>query len=345
MTSFGEKKSHFLNKNRPKDVIGFGALNVDLIYQVKSPQLLGEEEQKFRPGREIYGSYQEFETSLALFNRVGEKVWQSGGGQAANTIYALAKMGFEVGFVGKVGRDKFGQFLIESLEGIDVSRVRKDKFSGVCLVLLDEKGERSNLVFPNANDFLTFNEIDLFYLEKTEFLHLSSFVGEISFRTQKSVAEILSSKVKISFDLGELYARKGIKALKPLIERSYIFFATDQEISILTGRNYLEGAKEILSLGPEIVVCKKGEEGSHIFSQSENFLMPSESVEVVDKTGAGDVYAAGFLAGLLLKKSLHDCAFLATKAAALSISGYGRENYPDHNFLEIVLAQIEANKS
>ena len=102
------------------------------------------------------------------------------------------------------------------------------------------------------------------------------------------------------------------------------------------GKLYLNKTK-LLDAGPELVVCKKGQLGSHIFKTSVDFEIPAERVEVVDRTGAGDVYDAGFLAGLLLELPLDRCAALATKVAARSITGYGRDRYPDRAFLDAFL--------
>ena len=104
----------------------------------------------------------------------------------------------------------------------------------------------------------------------------------------------------------------------------------DKEDSIELAMKYYyeQGCRELLNYGPDVVVCKKGREGSSVFSQEEAFAVPVEVVEVVDNTGAGDVYNAGFLAGMILGKSLRDCALFATRVAAKSLSGFGRDCYP-----------------
>jgi ribokinase len=89
-----------------------------------------------------------------------------------------------------------------------------------------------------------------------------------------------------------------------------------------------------MEIGPSIVVCKKGRQGSHIFTGEEDFEVPAIEVEVVDNTGAGDVYNAGFLAGLFLGKSLEESAHFATKVAAKSVTGYGRDCYPTEEDLK-----------
>lgn len=307
-------------------VIGFGALNVDLIYKVKKlPDGL-------IPGGETVGQYDEFAEMLKILPEMGELKGKSGGGQAANTVVALSRMGFKAGYIGKVGGDDEGDFLIQSMEGVHTSHICKSGRSGMCIALLDESGDRSNIILPNSNDNLSYDELDLDYIKSARFLHLSSFVGDVPFEAQKRVAQA-SPAGKISFDPGELYARRGLTALLPIIKNTFIIFPTDREIELMTGKDYKSGARELRENGVAIVACKRGERGSYILAENGAFDMPTERVTVVDKTGAGDVYAAGFLAGLFSGYPLRDCALMGTKAACLSITGYGRAKYPDENIL------------
>jgi ribokinase len=148
--------------------------------------------------------------------------------------------------------------------------------------------------------------------------------------------EVLPSQVKVSLDPGELYAWRGMEAILPLVERASIVFATDHEICMLMGTaDYKAGCKEIAALGPEIVVCKRGEEGAYLLSPEGAAEFSHEGkAAVVDNTGAGDVYDAGFLAGLLLGRRLPECLAFAHQVAAKSLGGYGRERYPEAGDLE-----------
>jgi Sugar kinases, ribokinase family len=145
---------------------------------------------------------------------------------------------------------------------------------------------------------------------------------------QKAALEHLLPHGKMSFDPGEIYARRGLKQIKPFIERCSVLFVTDKETALLTSMGYERGCKNLLSYGPEIVVCKRGKEGSSVLTREEFFMVPAEEVEAVDTTGAGDVYDAGFLAGMILGKPLKDCAFFATRVAGKSVTGFGRDCYP-----------------
>jgi sugar/nucleoside kinase (ribokinase family) len=95
----------------------------------------------------------------------------------------------------------------------------------------------------------------------------------------------------------------------------------------------------LLGMGPEILVCKRGERGSRVFTRKTDFEVKAVPVEVVDNTGAGDVYDAGFLAGMFLGQSLEACARFAARVAAKSITAYGRECYPTREDLDRFLKE------
>ncbi len=321
------------------DLVGLGALNVDIIYEIKRPQLPSEI--KLEKGGEVFASAEEFEAIQGWINRVGRFVWQSGGGQAANTSYALALMGFKVGFMGVVGEDKFGDFILETLDGVDTSRIKRRGRTGICLVILDEKGERTLMVFPNANDTLSFEDLDVEYASNTRFLYLSSFAGKLPLKAQIKLVNTVPDSVKVAFDPGALHVGKGMKSILPIISRSQLIFLNEEELRVLTGRSDGKGAKRLLSSGAEIVVLKRGAKGSTVYTEEGFFHVPAERVEVVDATGAGDVYAAGFIASLLKGFDLKLAARIATRLAAISIQGYGREKYPTKDEFDEVLEEVK----
>jgi sugar/nucleoside kinase (ribokinase family) len=314
-----------------KDVVGIGALNLDLVYEVKTLAALRNEGWPLEAGRETSLPPGEFKKLLVELEHQGQLQFRSGGGSAANTVVALARMGFQTGFVGRVGSDEEGALILSEMQGVDLAQVKANGASGVCLVVLDRRLDRALVVQPNVNDDWSFADLDVSYLSETRYLHLSAFVGERPFDAQRRLMEVLPAGVKVSLDPGEFYARRGTTAILPLIKRSSILFATKDEISLLTGADdYHAGCKEIASLGPEAVVCKRGKDGAYLFSQKEEAeFRPQGKTEVIDNTGAGDVYDAGFLAGLLLKKPLTDCLAFAHAMAAKSLGGYGRSRYPD----------------
>lgn len=317
-----------------KNIVGFGALNLDLIFEVEDLRSISTNGFRLGPGEEGFGSDEEFESLLEQLKRFGTLKSKSGGGSAANTLVALARMGFPTGFIGKIGEDEEGDFLVGDLEPVRIDLIRRGQRSGVCLVVLDRHQDRFLFVRGNANSTLTAEEINFDLLKDISWVHLTSFVGESPFEAQKVLLGRLESSVKVSLDPGEIYAKKGLKKIEPFLKRCGILFLTEKEIGLLTHQDLHAGVESLMKAGPSVLVCKRGRQGSHVFTEQKDFEVPAVQVDVVDNTGAGDVYNAGFLAGIFLRRSLEESALFATIAAAKSVKGYGREKYPTEEDLQ-----------
>lgn len=256
------------------------------------------------------------------------------GGSAANTIYALAKLGVSTGFVGAVGADAEGKVLLKHLEkvGTDISRiVTKPAPTGFVLGLSDHHGQRALYVKAGANSFLEETDLDWAYLKQARLLHLSSFVDKRQLELQKQVVASLPSTVEISLAPSALYAALGLKALASLVARASFLFLNRDELRALTGQGTLSGARACLKLGCRQVIVTlgkgvplgqltakaEGEERDKVVSayavesQGEFYLKAEKRlVRQVEGTGAGDAFAAGFLFGYLRGQGPEECAYL-----------------------------------
>jgi ribokinase len=286
------------------DVIGFGALNVDSLLKVD--RIAGPEEESFI-----------------------ENYTEACGGSAANTTVGLARLGCKVGFIGKVADDHEGKLQIDTFnsEGVDTNGIihAKQGKSGAVLGFVDKKGARALYINPGVNDTLESREINLEYVAQTSYLHLSSFVGEKPFRAQKKLVGMLPNNIKVSFDPGAIYAQKGLAAIDPLIRNSHVFMPNSIELEQITGEpDYRKGAEVILEMGVKIVVVKLGVKGCYVTDGEDKFLVDGFPVKVVDTTGAGDAFNAGFLYGLLdNKNNLYECGRLGNYVASRSVTAMG----------------------
>ena len=285
------------------DVIGFGALNVDMLFKVD--RLAGAEEESFI-----------------------EDYTEACGGSAANTVVGLARLGCKVGFIGKVAGDREGKLQIDCFktEGVDTSGIietTKGK-SGSVLGFVDKKGARALYINSGVNDTIEPRELKWDYVSQTKFLHLSSFVGEKSFRTQKKLLGSLPSDVKISFDPGSVYAQKGFASIEPVIRSSYVLMPNAVELELLTGEaDYCKGADFMIEMGVKIVAVKLGSKGCYVTDGRERLRIEPFKVKVVDTTGAGDAFCAGFLYGLINNKSLSECGRLGNFVASRCVMEMG----------------------
>ena len=298
------------------DVIGFGALNVDKLFRVN--RLAKAEEESFI-----------------------EDYSETCGGSAANTAIGLTRLGRKVGFIGKVGCDREGDLLLKDFhdEGVDTAgtiRAEQGK-SGSVMGFVDKKGARALYVDSGVNDTITLDDVNTRYASRAQFLHLTSFVGETSFQTQKRLLDALPENVKVSFDPGALYARKGYAAVEPILRKTYVLMPNAIEIKLLTGKlDYCQAADLMVGQGVKIVAVKLGANGCYVTDGRERHLIEPFNVQVVDTTGAGDAFCAGFLYGLINEKSLEECGRLGNLVASRCIMQMGaRAGLPFAKDLEL----------
>ena len=291
-------------------IVGSGALNLDLFYEVEDLRPFGLE-----PGGEVWGSREEFLALKAALKREGRFITASGGGSAANTIYALKSWGFETGFIGIVGEDEEGEQVLAELYGVELSRVVKRGRTGLCLIVLDAQRDRAIFVSPHSDEEALLERN--FSTTKEEWLHLSSLVTDEGFSFHLGLKE--KHLGPVSLDPGEVYARRG-KGLLPLLRGAEVLFLTEQEL-LLLGEEALTGLAKRICL-------KRGRAGARLFDGATFEVPPARAPKVVDNTGAGDVFDAGVLAGLLSGLGLAAAGRLAADLAALSLRDYGRRGYP-----------------
>ena len=308
------------------EVVGLGALNIDHIYRVE--RILDDGE------------------------AVVDETASFPGGSAANTIYGLAKLGVSTGFTGVVGDDAEGKIMLQDFHkvGVDTSqiRVKPRAKTGSVLCLSDKFGKRSLYVLPAANNLLTIDDLDLAYINQARILHLSSFVDDKQFKVLLELMNELDPSIKVSFAPGALYAAKGLKALTPILSKTYVLFINQSELHQLTGEDILAGVESCLKQGCCIIAVTLGkgrrlELGKGISrrtvtavsyirdAESEYAIEPSSrnTVSEVNTTGAGDAFATGFLYGLINGKGLEVCGRLGNIVAQFSITKMGaRQGFP-----------------
>lgn len=304
------------------EVVGLGALNIDHMYRVE--RILDD-------GETVVNEAKSFP-----------------GGSAANTIYGLAKLGVNTGYTGVVGGDAEGEIMLEDFRkvGVDTSpiRVKPEVKTGSVLCLSDRLGKRSLYVAPGANSLLTLDDLDLIYINRAKWLHISSFADDRQLRVLLELMDRLDSSVKLSFAPGVLHAIKELTILRPILNRTHLLFVNQREIRHLTGEDVITGAKSCLKQGCHMVVVTLGkgtrlELGRRTITavcyirdaESEYAIEPSSQdiVSEVDATGAGDAFAAGFLYGLLKGKGLKECGCLGDIVARFSLTKLGaREGLP-----------------
>jgi ribokinase len=295
------------------DIIGFGALNMDYLHRVDQLVLDGE-------------TYIHHTT-------------RSPGGSAANTIYGLSRLGMKVGLIGAVGHDEDGKAILDDLKqvGVDTSRIRivDDAPTGSAIGFVEEKGRRALYVSPGANSRIERDDIELAYVAQARILHLTSFVDEKQLAVQEWLVEKIPPQVQVSFAPGSIYARRGADALSTILHRTAFLFVNEDEAKDLGGM------RGLFDRGCQVVVITLGEKGCRVVNAAasgrseEGHLIEAVATSVVDTTGAGDAFAAGFLYGVLGQRDLVTCGRLGNLVASKSIAAIGaRANLPTLDGLE-----------
>ncbi len=323
--------------------IGFGSLNLDEFWEV-SGRFLSQLE--LQPGEEYVRDVAWFRTVYPTLEAEGILKGVDPGGSAANMIAALFKMGFATGFYGATGSDGEEHLALGSLGKPEDLRIRKVGLpAGRCLALIDRddtKRDRTLVVLPNSNDLAGSEEPDVDYFQQAQWVHLTSFVSLEPLEVQARLVDRLDDSTRVSFDPGAVYVAKGLHSLLPVLRRTDLLFITREELASLTSYSGIEaGVTFLFEIGVKTVIVKLGPEGMMACEPERSVYQPAVVPrEIKDRTGAGDVAAAGFLAGMIKSLGLEASLQLAARAASKSLEDYGRRSYPDKDFLDNAISSL-----
>ncbi|WJI10082.1 carbohydrate kinase family protein [Methanobacterium sp. CWC-01] len=244
---------------------------------------------------------------------------QSVGGSAANAALTLSEMGIKTGIMTRVGEDYGGNLIRQALDdaGIGTERIISlDKPTGMTFIAVDDQGERSIYVHMGANAHFQLIDEDRAYIEDAKVLHLTGMYLE--------VVEEASQHAKIlSFNPGMLLSSFGLPELKNTLMRADILFLNQKEAGILTGLEPSAGAEYLVEMGVPRVILTKGREGATLYTPDEIIVSPAVESKVTDTTGAGDTFAAAFLASHLQGKDGRDCLNEANLVASRQVRKWG----------------------
>ena len=308
------------------DVVGLGSIFVDYFFETEIDYLK-------KIGFDIendclWGS--EMEKNQNLFLKELKLKARSLGGMSVNTLMVLSKLGLKCGLTGIIGKDNEGEFVKKTMLGVDLKEIKNGGDTARCFCLVTDGGkDRTFVSYPNEVEDMVINEMKMDYVNKSKFVYLSPFFTKDMMLTFEKLVNLVAKikKPKLAFTPTTTYVGYGIEKLMPILKKTYVIFLNKKELSLLTeSDNLINGGREILKYGPKIVVCTMGEKGAVVITKEESFEVEAIKVnKIVDSTGAGDTFAAGFLWGLLKNKTLEESAKVATILASQSLTGYGEK--------------------
>ena len=271
------------------------------------------------------------ERTLALYNDMDDKTEMSGG-SAGNTMACFASFGGKGAYIGKVGDDVLGTKFADSLKDMGVDYDTKplsDGSTGRCMILVTPDGERTMNTFLGAAVELTPDDIDPKFIAKGKVIYLEGYLFDPPQAKEafvKSAREAHEASRRVALTLSDSFCvDRHREAFKDLVSlHTDILFANEDEIKSLYETDDLEKAINIASSKCAVCAITRGEKGSIIINSGvRTDISAEENVNVVDTTGAGDAYAAGFLYGFTEDMDMATCGRLGSIAAAQVISQIG----------------------
>ena len=307
-----------------KRVIGIGNALTDMLVNLKSDEVL-EKYGLPRGSMNLVDANLQKEISKSV---AGCPYTLSLGGSAANTIRAMARLGVETGFIGKVGRDSTGDFFEQALVnlGVEPAIRRGELRSGRCVSLVSPDGERTMITYLGAALELTDAEVTAEILNRYDCLYIEGYLVQDHDLIRGAVERARSCGLKVAIDLASFnVVNENLDFLRELAAKVDIIFANEQEAAAFTGAATPEEALEIISATCELTIVKTGMRGALIRRRGEEPVHVGimEAARRVDTTGAGDLYAAGFMAGLCEGLSLRQCGTMGAITAGKVIEVIG----------------------
>jgi sugar/nucleoside kinase (ribokinase family) len=269
--------------------------------------------------------------ATSLYPRMAPGI-ETSGGSAGNTIAGVCSLGGRGAFIGKLGRDQLGDVFVHDIESIGASfsggRL-DDHATGRCLINVTPDGQRTMSTFLGAAALLTPSDVDPAIIEAATIVYLEGYQfdppeARRAFAKAAGLARASSRLIALSLSDSFVVHRHRPALLGFIDTEVDVLFANEDEIKALFETEDFDAAAEAVRGRAKIAALTRGPKGSVIIAGDKTYAVPAAPVDrVLDTTGAGDQYAAGFLHALAQGRSMEACAKLGALAAAEVIAHYG----------------------
>ena len=308
------------------DVVGIGNAIVDVLSQADDAFIVAE---KLTKGTMALIDEPRAQT---LYNRMGPGI-EASGGSAANTIAGIASLGGRAAYIGKVAEDLLGKVFAHDLRAAgvtyDTTPLRGGPSTARCLILVTPDAHRTMNTFLGASVEFEPNDIDRGLIEAAQVTYLEGYLfdrdnAKAAFRGAAEIAHRAGRKLALS--LSDPFCVERHRAdFRDLVHHHIdVLFANEIEIGSLYQTTDFDQAVRAVRGECEIAVLTRSAQGSVVVTERDTIAVPAAPVHaVVDTTGAGDLYASGFLYGLTRGRDLKACAGLGSLCAAEIIGHFG----------------------
>ena len=304
-------------------ILGIGNAIVDVICKVEDDFITKNELTKST----MKLIFDESEFKKLLSNLKIEKTVS--GGSVANSIVGLSQLGNKVGFIGKVNDDELGSKYEDGLKQENVkyfySKKKEDLPTGTCLILVTPDSERTMCTFLGTAGKINENDVNSDAIKQSEIILLEGYLWDEG-EPKKAFEKAIISANKVAMSLSDQFCVDRHKAnfLELVKNKLDITFANEQEImSLIDAKSFDEVINFSKSLG-KIIVLTRGEKGAVAINGNEVVECGvKQGLKIVDLTGAGDLFAAGFLHGFVNKMSLQESLDKGTEMSSKVIQQIG----------------------
>ena len=315
-----------MQKNKKYDIVGIGNAIVDLIAEVDDSYL---EKNSINKGSMSLVDYD-------VANRIGNEVdivKTISGGSVANSIVCIAQQNLKTVFIGKVNQDELGEKFAKGLaeENVEfkITKSLANKHTARCIILVSPDAERTMNTYLGVSQELTEEDVDLNIIEESSILYLEGYLWDLDNAKKaikKSISTAINSETKIAFSISDAFCVDRFREeFIDLVNNSAdIIFANESEIKSLFETNELNDAIKKCQDTKKIFAVTLGDKGAKIIYKNEVVDIKAEVInKLVDTTGAGDLFAAGFLAEYLKTQDLELSGKEGVKMASIIIQQFG----------------------
>ena len=320
------------------DVVGIGNAIVDVI---------SHEDEKFLDTHNLIKDSMALintDTAVSLYNEMSPTV-QSSGGSAANTMSGVASLGGKAAYIGKIRDDHLGEFFAHDINAAGVHFKVKPASEGLptarSMIIVTPDGSRTMNTYLGISTNLSKEDLDVQLLENAQILYCEGYIWDIETTKdtiRSAIAIAKGANRTISFTLSDSFcvSRHKDEWIDLINEQVDILFGNEDEIKELSGCGTLSEAAQWIQGKVKVACLTLAERGSIIVTEDEIIGVGAKAVnQVTDSTGAGDLYASGFLFGYARGLALKICGELASIAAAEIITHTGaRPLVPLKNLIE-----------
>jgi sugar/nucleoside kinase (ribokinase family) len=326
----------------PLDVLGIGNAIVDVLAQANDDFLTAQGLTK--------GAMTLIDDGRAddLYDAMGPALEMSGG-SAANTMVGIASLGGRAGFIGRVRDDQFGKIFRHDIRAagvaFDSAPASEGEATARCLVFVTEDAQRTMATYLGASTNFAPEDVRADQVRAAAVTYLEGYLWDSEPAKQafvKAAALAHDAERQVALTLSDPFCvERHRESFRELVASHVdILFANEAEILSLYQVDTFDAALQAVRGQCSVAALTRSEKGSLIVAGEEvHMIDPQPVAEVVDTTGAGDLYAAGFLHGFTRGRDLYDCGVMGAAAAAEIIAHYGAR--PEHPLKELVAKRLD----